>query len=29
LEVEKDASREVIFISEPVDPTTPIVIAPE
>jgi beta-galactosidase len=29
LEVEKGASREVIFISEPVDPTTPIVIAPE
>jgi beta-galactosidase len=29
LAVEKEASREVIFISEPVDPTTPIVVAPE
>ena len=29
LEVEKEASREVIFISKPVDPTTPMLIAPD
>jgi len=29
LEVEKEASREVILISEPVDPMTPMVIPPE